>query len=92
MALALILILLAQAPGKWVDLEVCFLDPVKHTTSASGHTLSLWIAKDSRPAIGEIYPKTSGPDCVRLLWQGRDRFVVGTRKEVKRKLDAAVGD
>lgn len=84
-------ILLAQATGKWVDLEVCQIDrsSLPHVAKRLSvpETMSIWITNERKPGIIEIYPRPEGLSCVQIMYRGQSVYVIGTRAEIKRRLD-----
>ena len=85
------LILLAQADGKWIDLEICQVDfsrlPHVARRLPARDTMSVWITNRQKPGILDIVPKPEGLECVQIMYRGQSVYVIGTRAEIKRKLD-----
>lgn len=87
----LAIVLLAQAVP-WVDFEVCYIDQreLPHVAKKSPTREVVSVRPDDVRVIMNIYPAPMGVDCVQIgLPRGRV-YVIGTRSEVKRRLDEAL--
>lgn len=84
-------ILLAQAQGYWVDFEICQIDrhSLPHVANRlnPSEVISIWVTNERKPGLLDIYPKPEGLPCTHMIYKGQGIYVIGTRNEIKRKLD-----
>lgn len=83
----LLLILLAQLQGAWVDFEICAIDrdSLPHVARRLNppEIMSVWITNERKPGLLDIYPTPEGLPCVQIMYRGNSIFVVGTRAQIK---------
>ena len=88
---ALAALLLVQLDGHWVDFEICQIDRSKLPHIARRldppETFSVWVTNERRPGILDIAPRPKGVSCVQIIYIQQTIYVIGTRAEVKLKLD-----
>lgn len=87
----LLAIMLAQLDGFWVDFEICQIDrssmPHVARRTRPPELMSIWVTNERKPGLFDIYPKPEGLACTHIVYLGNAIYVVGTRAQVKRKLD-----
>lgn len=88
----LAMVLLAQAV-LWVDFELCYVDQrnLPHVAKKSPTREIVSVRPDDVRVIMNIHPTPAGMDCVQIALPRGRVYVIGTRSEVKRRLDEALG-
>ena len=83
--------MLAQASGYWVEFEICQINRAQlpHVARRLNppEIMSLWITNERKPGLLDIYPEPKGLKCTHMIYKGQAIYVIGTRADVKRKLD-----
>lgn len=85
------LTLLTQAPGYWVEFEICQIDrrSLPHVAKRldPSEIMSIWVTNERKPGLLDIYPKPEGLECTHMIYKEQGIYVIGSRNAIKSKLD-----